>query len=391
MKHLTTGMFAAALVAAFSFADRTIAAPAAADGGNWGEAEFVFVGKLDAVRHGPVGMSMPPMYSDTLSFTVEKAIRGGLKAGQKIDFAHVARQEKPPEYPEGQSCLVAGETTFSGRMIKRIEAADDARVEAATTACLLPIGWSMINGRVVSPWAAMGPFARPVTASTETNVLRDVSGRPALFCGDGVSLSVTPEPPRKSIQWTNPDGDGEYRIVVSNKTTKTTSVPALLTSGGEVLWANSVLVLCQGKTYVLPGYRRDIAAPAPLTLQPGQSVSGVVNPLALEGPEWPRGGYRIGFQFCLGEKSVSHEFYYMSNHHDAVRKALKAAAGEITWDEMKAIILNGKVLDVGQTHSRSVTVRMEDGKTYRATEPTIDEVFRFMRENGKANVPMATE
>ena len=53
-----------------------------------------------------------------------------------------------------------------------------------------------------------------------------------------------------------------------------------------------------------------------------ESVSTVVNALQLSGPEWPRGGYRIEFQFCLGEKSQTKSFYYMSSHHDKVRAAV---------------------------------------------------------------------
>ena len=61
-------------------------------------------------------------------------------------------------------------------------------------------------------------------------------------------------------------------------------------------------------------------------LKPGESISTVVNALALKGPEWPRGGYRIAFQICLGEQSNVQSFYYMSRHHDPIRdKLLKKA------------------------------------------------------------------
>jgi len=53
----------------------------------------------------------------------------------------------------------------------------------------------------------------------------------------------------------------------------------------------------------------------------------VVNALALKGPEWPRGGYRIEFQFCLGEQSSTQSFYYMSRHHDKLRDQAQQAAG----------------------------------------------------------------
>jgi len=41
---------------------------------------------------------------------------------------------------------------------------------------------------------------------------------------------------------------------------------------------------------------------------------------AFIGPTWPQGGYRIEFQFCLGEKSQTMSFYYMTRHHDPIRR-----------------------------------------------------------------------
>ena len=61
-----------------------------------------------------------------------------------------------------------------------------------------------------------------------------------------------------------------------------------------------------------------------MELKAGESISGTVNALRLEGPEWPRGGYRIEFLLCLGEKASNQSFYYYSKHHDAVRAALGA-------------------------------------------------------------------
>ena len=59
----------------------------------WNSLEMVFTGKLESVQRGPVGMSMPPMYSTTLNFTVETVIRGSLKKGQKLVMGHVVRQQ----------------------------------------------------------------------------------------------------------------------------------------------------------------------------------------------------------------------------------------------------------------------------------------------------------
>jgi hypothetical protein len=293
----------------------------------WGSYEFVFLGKLDEVTAGPVGQSFPPVYSHTLKFTVEKVLRGNLKVGEKVTFANIARQSNPPVFPEGKLCLVGGEVTHSGRTIRRIEEANEANIAAATAECRLPLGWTIADGKAVSPWANLGADAWPKSAGDlGAKTVCSVTGRPALFCGDGVEFTVATVPPKTSIKYTNPDGDGEYRLTVTNKTDKPLQVPALLSDGKDILWDNSVVIRCQGTTYTLPGFRKGLSKLEPVTLQPGQSVSGVVNVLSIEGPQWPQGGYRIGFQFCLGEKSVSHEFYYMTKHHGKIREEMKAAA-----------------------------------------------------------------
>jgi hypothetical protein len=149
------------------------------------------------------------------------------------------------------------------------------------------------------------------------------TGRPALFAGSKVDLVVEKVPPKNEIQWTNPDGDGEYRITVSNPTDQPLSVPALLRQADKILWEESLVILCQDKTYMCPGASGVSGKVESVTLKPGEKVSTVVNALRLNGPEWPQGGYRIEFRFCLGEKSQTMSFYYMSRHHDAIRAALQ--------------------------------------------------------------------
>jgi hypothetical protein len=333
------------------------------------------------------------MYTHRLSFVVERVLRGQLQAGERLTLSHVARQEAEPTFPRGQVCLVAASTVFGGRQAARVVKAEPALVAEVAQACALPLGWKMADGKPVSPWAPLGRGAWPAgVGNLGATTVCATSGRPALTCGDGVTLSVAPVPPKKAIQWTNPDGDGEYRLTVKNTTDKPVTVPALLTDGESVLWANSVVVLCQGKAYYLPAYRVTGTKREPAKLAPGQEVSGVVDPLALVGPEWPQGGYRIGFQFCLGEKSVAHEFYYMSRHHDPLRAALpKVKPGEISWDEMKALIKSGPVQHASQTHAREVDVTMADGRTYRAISPRIDEVVGLLRETGRPLPPIAME
>ena len=125
------------------------------------------------------------------------------------------------------------------------------------------------------------------------------------------------------MKWTNPDGDGEYRLTVANAGDEPVVIPALRKLGGKVLWNESVVILCQGATYPAPEAKGLSVVTSPVTLKPGQKLSGIINPLALEGPEWPKGGYRISFQICLGERSSTQSFYYMSRHHDGIRAKLK--------------------------------------------------------------------
>jgi hypothetical protein len=125
---------------------------------------------------------------------------------------------------------------------------------------------------------------------------------------------------KKNIKFTNPDGDGEYRITVKNVTGNVVTVPALLSDGAKPLWNESLVILCQGKAYPMPNARGVQRAPKATVLQPREAVSTVVNVFQLQGPEWPRGGYRIEFQFALGEKSATQSFYYLSRHHDLLRE-----------------------------------------------------------------------
>ena len=44
------------------------------------------------------------------------------------------------------------------------------------------------------------------------------TGRPALMAGGGVSFAVEKMPPAKAIKFRNPDGDGEYKVTLTNPT-----------------------------------------------------------------------------------------------------------------------------------------------------------------------------
>lgn len=286
----------------------------------WNEAELVFAATLEQAVPGPVAQSMPPIYNHTLHFTVKQTIRGELRQGDKLVCHHAARQLEAPEFPVNQVCLVAARQVRGSTEALAVERADDRQIAEVKQACALPLGWKIEAGKPVSPWAALGTQAWPETAAAKAELTCSKTGRPALMAGGKVEFEVEMVPPAREIKWTNPDGDGEYRVTVRNPTDQPLTVPALLTDGQNILWENSLVILCQGRAYPCPGFRTDARKAAPTTLEPGQSVTQVINALRLEGPNWPRGGMRVEFQFCLGEKSRTKSFYYMSRHHDVIRR-----------------------------------------------------------------------
>ena len=185
------------------------------------------------------------------------------------------------------------------------------------------MGWVHAKGRFTSPWAAQKGRAWPKSQKVDAKHFCSVTGRPVLMVGSEVVYQVEKVPPIKAIKWTNPDGDGRYKVTITNPTKKPVIVEALRTVGKRILWKESLVILCQDKTYPVPGSVGLLRPTESLVLKPGQTISTVLNALELNGPSWPRGGSRIEFKFCLGEKSSTQSFYYMSRHHDVIRDALK--------------------------------------------------------------------
>jgi len=284
------------------------------------KAQIVFIAKLDKVQAGPVGMSYPPMYTHKLTMTVKETLRGTFKAGEEVIANHVARQIKAPTFPEGKLCVVAAQESRGSVRIQFIRLADDKLLKTVRDATNLPLGWSRVKDKLLSPWASMGKKAWPAVAKAPAGKPAcSVTGRPTLMAGPGLSMKVEQVEPPKRIKWTNPDGDGEYRIIITNETDKPVTVAALLSDGKTILWNESLAIICQKKARPVPRAKGVTAAPKATVLKPGQTVSTVVNAFGLKNVQWPRGGYRLEFQFCLGELSVTKSFYYMSRHHDAIR------------------------------------------------------------------------
>ena len=289
-------------------------------------AECILVGVLQEAKAGPVARSMPPIYTYRLTIEVAEVLRGDVEAGKTIPATYSARQVKEPVLPVGRKCIIVAETARDGGLhaVSIVEATDEG-LKLARTASGLPLGWGLADGKAASPWAAMGEKAWPKDSgivAAPGQAVCVTTGRPALLCGKGIKLTVEAVPPAKAIQWTNPDGDGLYTVTVENTTGKAVQVPALLADEkGVILWDESLVIVCQDKARPAPAAKGVSGKVRPATLEPGQRVSCTVNALAMDNVEWPRGGYRVAFRFCLGELSATKSFYYMSRHHDAIRDA----------------------------------------------------------------------
>jgi hypothetical protein len=289
----------------------------------WAGLAGVIVGKLDDVKAGPVASSIPPIYNHRLTVDVEQVISGKLKKGKQI-ISHTVRQMNEPTFPKGKKVIIGIKDMRGTNVAVVVEEVDEKTLKQVRAVLAIPLGWTAAKGKWVSAWASLGRGFWPESFKSTGGPVCSVTGRPALLTGSDVEMTVEPVEPKVKIKFGNPDGDGEYKITLTNNGKEAITVPALLTDGREIRWAESLVIVCQNVAYPIPGARKLPPGTKSVTLKPGESVSGVVNALSLSGPEWPKGGYRIEFTFALGEKSVTKSFYYLSKHHDPLRDAAQA-------------------------------------------------------------------
>jgi hypothetical protein len=294
-------------------------------------AERVFRAKLDGVRFGPVGRSMPPVYSVTLRFGKQKMLRGRPPEGG--EYRYTRRSAQRPVFAAGREHLVAvasvGGDGNAGALqqVKAIIEATPENRSLVRKAVALPVGWRLADDKILCPWDGLGEKAWP------KNLLRldpkyqcAKTGRPALKAGEAVKLTVEQVIPEKVHKYRNPYGDGRFKITVTNTTDEAVQVPALLADGEKVLWADSLVVVQGGKTHLLPGAGKLHAGCKPLILKPEAKVTAVIDTLTLKDVDWPRGGSRVRFTFGLGEHARTNFFYYHSKRHDKLREKSRKAA-----------------------------------------------------------------
>ncbi len=280
--------------------------------------ERIFVGKLTQVIAGPVGLSEPPLRTYQLAFVPSEMLRGA-KPDTRV-YHYQVRQQNAPEFPLDKTWLVAVKLQEKHWVVTHLAVADKTLIARAKTIAALPAGWGIEDGKPVSPWASLGGKSWPEGVAKPKGPACSKSGRPALLCGEAIVLNVEQVIPAQVQKFKNPFGDGQFKVTVTNRGDKLVSVPALLTDGKTIFWADSLFVLYKGEARLLPGAGKATAAQA-VQLKPGESVSTVIDLLPLDRVDWPRGGSRVYFDFALGEKTASNFFYYFSNLHDSMREA----------------------------------------------------------------------
>jgi hypothetical protein len=284
-------------------------------------APMILTGTVEAWQQGPVGTSYPPFYTGSVTFKGVAMLRGSKP--KAATFRYGIRGHQAPAFAKGTKLLVAAQGGSRGAQILASLPATDANVASVKKFAALLTGWRLDNGKPVCPWASVKGWAWPKDAKLKADVVCSKTKRPALVANNGVTFAVEQVPPKKKIKWTNTYGDGQFKLTLKNTNPVEVSVPALLTDGKTIFWADSLVLMHRGKPLLLPGAGalKDLR---PMTIKGGQSLSGVIDLLPLSGVSWPRGGSRVQFTFCLGDLSGTNFFYYMSRHHDKLRaQALK--------------------------------------------------------------------
>lgn len=286
--------------------------------------EKVFAAKMTKVTQGPTAQSEPPIYSWTFEFEPSEALRGE-KPDAKVGYHYSFRGNNPPKFGVGTAYVVGAKKSGDAWVVGALTVDGEDERKVVKKLLSVPAGWTWEKDKPVSPWAELKEKAWPKDGPKLADVVCGKCGRPALMVGDGVEVTVAQVPAKNPQKFKNDMyGDGTFKITVKNATKKDVTVPAVLTNGKDVLWADSVLFLYKDKPLVLPTAGKVTKDTKPLELKAGEEVSGEVNALLLDGVEWPKGGSRVYFDIAVGDRAVNNFFYYFSNLHDGMREdALK--------------------------------------------------------------------
>jgi len=197
----------------------------------------------------------------------------------------------------------------------------------ARYAARVPVGWKVVAGKLVSPYSALKCHASLGAKAPAGRCNTPWRGSKV---PDDVVMSVRQVAPAKPIRFSNPYGDGRFEITLTNTGQTQARLDDLLSTGTgasrRILWSESLVVLHLKNTELHPSARPLPADAAAVVLQPGESVSTVVDMLPLDSIV-NHGGARIRLTFAIGNRSVSSFFYYASSLHQAMRAKARSKLG----------------------------------------------------------------
>jgi len=271
--------------------------------------------------------SMPPINTYKLMFVNIRLLRGTISSTEfsyQQKGAHQQEEEKEPTIGHTYMACLSDK-----KHVKTLVEVDNDDCEEILQRAKMPLGWSKqlsnnnsTDDTYISPWPES---PEPIDWHNHRLYLNSTkcskSGRPLLVSGDDVTLECEPVESSNFIEFANPDGDGLFKLTVTNTSDETVQIPALLRDPNtkEILWEESVYVITNTGNHFFPGFGHARETEA-TELGPKESVSAVLDTLTLKDMQWPQGGWRLQLTFCLGEKASDGSFYYIDSHHDAIRK-----------------------------------------------------------------------
>lgn len=286
----------------------------AADAVRLNQAGAVVVATIVSVDSHDILESFPEQHVMAMTVAVESALRGEPPRRLSVSIHTVGDDPRPK----------AGDRLILG-LVKEVQtlAMDGERpgIRWQITSHLPASAAAIAQARIVAE-APVG------AAQADGQVSQTVLGRPAAAGPQRARLDVAQIAPETPVKWSNPYGDGKFKITVSNPTDEVIAVPGLWSYGGEILWSDSLIYVHRGEIHAMPGAKPLPEGALPARLAPGAAVSTVVDMLGVDFEGWA-GGARERFTFAVGAQAATSFFYYHRPLHDPMRAAVRAQVKDL--------------------------------------------------------------
>lgn len=267
--------------------------------------QMLLVGKIKSAQVTSLKESFPPIYDMRLTLDAPTSLRGRLPAKPAVEYSETTVNE--PKFPPDKDYIIAASQLGGKWKVEWIKPATAALLEDAKLAGSLPIGWAVEDGKIVSPWASLGAKAWPAGATLRAESLYACSKtvRPALLARAAVAMTVQMVSADDADAKAGRPASSHLVLTITNKAKGDVQVPALLTDGKTILWADSLVVLDSGgRAHILPGAGQAKDGVKSVTLISGQSLQTVYTVKSLKEIKQPKGASGAFVTFCLGDASV---------------------------------------------------------------------------------------